>query len=97
MPDAQAAAPPEFQHLAFPSLAGTLILSFATSLVLDGGVLFLIFFRPALVWAVLTGWIWFRRREELTAGDRFLLRYGYFILVPVTTMIGTVAQEMTGT
>jgi hypothetical protein len=70
------------------------MLSSATSLVLDGGVLFLIFLRPALVWAVLTGWIWFRRREELTAGDRFAIRHGYFALVPLTTVVGALVQVL---
>jgi hypothetical protein len=87
----------EFERLAFPSLALAFMCSFASSLVLDCGQLFRIFFEPALVWAMLTGWIWFRRRKELTAGDRFILRYGYFVLVPLTTVLGGLVQAIAGT
>lgn len=76
---------------ASPSILGQVILLSVTSLILDLGISFnLVLISTIAYWAAAL-MIWYSRKESLTTFDSFYLRYGFFMVVLITLVLGPLA------
>lgn len=76
---------------ASPSILGQVILLSITSLILDLGISFnLVLISTIAYWAAAL-MIWHSRKESLTKFDSLYLRYGFFIVVLITLVLGPMA------